>query len=305
MDPLSHVLVGAAVAKSFRAPRAHFWALALIAEWPDLDVFFPLLGFGSLPFVHRSWTHSISMSAPVALATWGLLERWRPWHPAKSAAAYVLAAWSHVLFDWMTSYGTPLLWPFYSGHFSLDWLSNLSLGPLFIVGMGLAVSRYANSHRVRIMSFTWLALAIFLEASSLLQAQAAKLLEGNGVVHALPDAINPLEWRLIAEDLPLRRYRLYVGWPLSHRLMSAGVYDMPSDSSWVRGSLADPQVRTFLKSNRWPLARAIIRPHGVSVEWGNLLFFWGGRVRGKLVVDMDTQARVVSTRRVFEPWDPT
>jgi len=302
MDPISHILVGAAVARSFRAPRLHCWILAGLAELPDIDIFFGPWGLQNPTFFHRSFTHSFVIAGVMGLVVWKISQRYDAWASRWALLVYLLAVWSHVLTDLMTSYGTPVLWPFYTSNFALDWLSNLSLGPLLILGAGLVLSRYSRWGIRWAMPFTWVIFSVFLCFSAVLRGEAAGLIKSGEPVHALPDLINPLKWRLIVENERSKEYRLYTGWPLSGDVRALGIYSMPPDSEWIKKSLEDPHVRLFLKHNRWPLARVVPRKDGTSVEWGNLLFFWRGQVRGKLVVDMNSQAQVLGTRRVFEVW---
>jgi membrane-bound metal-dependent hydrolase YbcI (DUF457 family) len=301
VDPVTHVLVGAAVAKSYRVPRIHFWTLAVLAELPDLDVFFRALGFHGLMSTHRSWTHSLLAVGLLGAALWVVMRALRRRDPCP-VAPYLLAAGSHTVCDWMTSYGTPLFWPFSTTNFSLDWVSNLSLGPLSILAAGLLALKVWKDRDRWIIPSLWGALSLFLALSIILHARALAYANSGDAAYALPDLVNPLHWRVIDENRSMERYDVISVDLLSGHASPVGGYPMPPDSPWVRASLSDPRVKVFLRNDRWPVARVLSRPPGATVEWGNLLFFWSGRMRGMLEVDCDAGGRVVSVRRNQEAW---
>jgi peptidoglycan/xylan/chitin deacetylase (PgdA/CDA1 family)/membrane-bound metal-dependent hydrolase YbcI (DUF457 family) len=302
MDPVTHVLVGAALAKSYRAPRFHFWMLAALAELPDFDVFFGWFGFHGLLSMHRSWTHSFLAAGLAGCAAWVLLRKIGPWEGFRGLAAYLTVSASHVLCDWMTSYGTPVFWPFSSANFSLDWVSNLSLGPLTVLAGGLLLSKIWREKGRWILPATWVVLGLFIAASVILHAEALGFAKAGDHAFATPDLVNPLYWRVIDADDSLKEYKVFKVRPLSKRVEALGAYPMPAESPWIQASLSSPRVRLFLRNDRWPVAKVIPFEGGAEVDWGNLLFFWAGRLRGKLVVDLDAQGHVTSTRRLREVW---
>lgn len=123
MDPLSHVLLGAATGQAIGRGRWRIAALAGAAGalLPDADV---LIASGSDPLLaleyHRQFTHSI-VAAPVgalivAALLWLLLRRRaEPAHLYWPALAGYVSA---LLLDACTSYGTQLLWPFTDARFA-------------------------------------------------------------------------------------------------------------------------------------------------------------------------------------------
>ena len=300
MDPVTHVLVGAAVAKTSRVRRFHFWALMILAELPDLDVFFGKLGFHGLLAMHRSWTHSFLAAGFLGIAAWWLGRRFWDLTGPCHAGIYLATAESHPLCDWMTSYGTPLLWPFSPRNFSLDWVSNLSLGPLAILACGLLALKIWKGEERRTLATMWGALGIFLMASVLLRSQAMAFIKPADQAYALPDLVNPLRWRVIDEDRFDREYRLFSVRPLSGACDFLGAYPMPPDSPWIGGSQTDLRVQRYLRNDRWPVAWVTPRDGGAVVEWGNLLFHWSGRLRGLLSVEMDSTGKVTSVQRSTE-----
>jgi len=285
------------VAKSSRAPRSHFWMLVVLAELPDFDVFFGWFGFHDLLSLHRSWTHSFLAAGVMGLLAWVLARRiWR-WEGLSGFAAYMIASESHVFCDWMTSYGTPLFWPFSSANFSLDLVSNLSLGPLVILACGLLALKIWKDKSHWIVPSLWGALGVFLAFSIILHAQALAYAGPGPTAYALPDLVNPLKWRVIHEDRLDREYRIFGVEPLSKESVFLGAYPLPPDSPWIGASQSDVRVQRFLRNDRWPVAWIAPKDGGEAVEWGNLLFFWSGRLRGKLTVNLDAKGKVVSVYR--------
>ena len=133
MDPLTQGLLGGVTAQlGFR--RRIAWdgtsMATAAAMMPDLDIFVPRLLrlFGAsisdlvLHRFHRGLTHSllfVPVIAAVALAIWWpLRRRWQRRHPEAERpspwlmyACCFVAALTHPLLDWCTSYGTQLFAP--------------------------------------------------------------------------------------------------------------------------------------------------------------------------------------------------
>ena len=126
MDPLTHLLTGAALARTGFNRRAAYATVAMVlaADAPDLDTLWavrgPLISFEH----HRGWTHSlvgVPVDALVALAFVWLIHRWRvgrgkmPVAPVRWGFLYglcLLAACSHLLLDFTNSYGVRPFFPF-------------------------------------------------------------------------------------------------------------------------------------------------------------------------------------------------
>jgi inner membrane protein len=172
MDPITHTMVGAAIAAaSSRRPGAlAIPAGILAANVADIDIFSYLRGeYAALAF-RRGWTHgppALVVSAAVVLAVvllWDRRVRRRRDPAAQPARAGPLlaiiaaAVMSHPLLDWMNTYGIRWLMPFdrrwYYGDalFIMDpWLWLLLGVPLFLL----------HSRR-RAAVVAWAALAVVL-----------------------------------------------------------------------------------------------------------------------------------------------
>jgi inner membrane protein len=88
---------------------------------PDIDHPASSLGRRVLPlsmmlaaiFGHRGITHSLIAAVVVSLAAWYSLHGldWRPGHSAPFVLGLSAGYLSHLLADWLTNTGVPLLWP--------------------------------------------------------------------------------------------------------------------------------------------------------------------------------------------------
>jgi len=163
VDPISHTLVGAALAQTrlgrLGALPGRLAAATLIvgANLPDIDV---ACYFESSDFAlahRRGWTHGILAMAVLPLLLAGAARAWDRWRrrrsnpsspapPARFPPLLALAAvavWSHPLLDRLHTYGVRLLAPFDWTWFYGDavyivdpWLWLLLGGPLFLAHSG-------------------------------------------------------------------------------------------------------------------------------------------------------------------------
>jgi inner membrane protein len=151
VDSLTQLALGASlgeVALGRRVGRkAMAWG-ALAGTLPDLDVLaYPLLTAAQELRWHRGPTHSLFF-APLAAPLLGLLVAWiyRHRHDAHSdwrgwAWLFFLALWTHPLVDWLTVYGTQLLWPLTDHPYELGAL--FIIDPLYTLPLLVALVRSA------------------------------------------------------------------------------------------------------------------------------------------------------------------
>jgi inner membrane protein len=128
MEPITHLMTGAALARTGFNRKAAYATLAmtLAAEAPDLDTLWSVRGPVAAFQHHRGWTHTLLglpfEAAIVVLAVW-LFHRWRlrrnkpPQHaaPLRWGLLYwfaLLALLSHLLLDWTNNYGLRPFFPF-------------------------------------------------------------------------------------------------------------------------------------------------------------------------------------------------
>src|SRR5206468_12796975 len=120
------------------------------AELPDLDFLFAL-GGPVLSFVHhRGMTHSLLGGAGLALLGALLL-----WGLFRAHAYWRLALWTwlgvvlHIGMDFLTSYGTQVLWPLAAGHYTADAVFILDYFYTGLMVVALLLIRMVRQQRQR------------------------------------------------------------------------------------------------------------------------------------------------------------
>jgi inner membrane protein len=203
MDTLTHGLAGSLLARS-STPRPGARAALLIglcaAMLPDLDILFLRTRLEYLRF-HRGWTHSFVALPFFALAV-ALLAR-LVFRKARLATLWLFAAIgiaSHILFDWITSFGTMFFFPLSRVRYSLDWV--FILDPIFsgiAAATLLAAVRFRSRGRA-IAAAGAAALAAYIAVCAVLHARALSVWReldrppaGAGVA-ALPQFLSPFRW---------------------------------------------------------------------------------------------------------------
>jgi membrane-bound metal-dependent hydrolase YbcI (DUF457 family) len=152
-DNLTHGLAGALLAQTGFQQRygpAATVALVVGAELPDLDFLFAL-GGPVLSFVHhRGMTHSLLGGAGLALLGALLL-----WGLFRAHAYWRLALWTwlgvvlHIGMDYLTSYGTQVLWPLAAGHYTADAVFILDYFYTGLMVVALLLIRMVRQQRQR------------------------------------------------------------------------------------------------------------------------------------------------------------
>lgn len=128
MEPITHLMTGAVLARSGFNRKAAYATLAmtLAAEAPDLDTLWSIRGPIAAFQHHRGWTHTflgLPLEAAVVLGAVWLFHRWRLKRnkPTKQAAPIrwgvlygfvLIALLSHLLLDWTNNYGIRPFFPF-------------------------------------------------------------------------------------------------------------------------------------------------------------------------------------------------
>lgn len=144
MDPISHAVVGAAIAAvAPEATPAMLVATVVGAVAPDSDFVVRLFkGHGPYLRHHRGFTHSPPALAAYALAigglTWLLLGHGPGFWPLVGWSA--LGLLSHVLLDCTNNYGTMALWPWVTRRIHWDWTFIVDVQLLGIITMAALAS---------------------------------------------------------------------------------------------------------------------------------------------------------------------
>ncbi len=287
MDTITHGIAGSALARPFAdrpGAKAAFWVGAIAAMVPDLDFLF----FSSrLDYLrdHRSWTHSFVvlpfLALGIALVTRLFLRRTRLttlWLFAGIGLA------THIVFDWITSFGTMFWTPLSRQRYSLDWV--FILDPIF-TGITLTTLVFALVFRERarriaiagsVLLGAYLATCAALHARAL---EAWKRMDSpppGAKVAVLPQFLSPFRWlglserpreihaaffdigpfaRGVVDPRPPRRWSevlqsLSDYYPPPDRAVIQR-YDRPPDSPVLDTARALPDIGVYLAFARFPL----------------------------------------------------
>ena len=208
MDTISHGIAGAVFGRSL-ADRAEARAAlvvgAVAAMLPDLDFLYISSRIDYLR-EHRGWTHSFLVMPFLALAV-ALVARLF----ARRARLLVLWAFaavgvaSHILFDWITSFGTMFWTPVSRARHSLDWV--FILDPWFtgivLVALLLALWKKSQAQRIAVAGSVLLLLYIGFCAAMHARALAVwKRLDAPPAaakVAVLPQFLSPFRWLGLSE----------------------------------------------------------------------------------------------------------
>jgi inner membrane protein len=170
MDPLSHAVLGAAVAHGCFGRRlglkAAAWGAAA-AVLPDIDIFFSIGAddFSALQR-HRGFTHGL-VFAPLLGSLWGyLLARHYAGGSPRAASMWpwigvvTIALWTHPLLDYLTPYGTQLLQPFSNERFAAPVMPIIDPLYTLLLGAGVLLAwRWSPAPRARVASLAAVALS--------------------------------------------------------------------------------------------------------------------------------------------------
>jgi membrane-bound metal-dependent hydrolase YbcI (DUF457 family) len=171
MDPLTHALSGAVVARGIlpnyeneQAGRTARWALILGAVFPDIDIVanpFDPDHFGTIR-IHRSVTHSL-VCLPVWALLFALLAGWycrrrgiaapRRWMLGVLFGSGIAL---HILFDCITSFGTMVWSPISWARVEWDWTFIIDLTLMGVLLFFLLLSWVAGGEKKRTKHAVWM-----------------------------------------------------------------------------------------------------------------------------------------------------
>ena len=208
MDTITHGLTGAVIGYcGFRQRdgRAALWTAITAAEFPDVDLLLAPLGSETYFHWHRSFTHSALLlpfwATLVASAIWFMVGR-KNFRVLLAAAAAGVA--SHLALDWITNYGTMLLWPISDARLALNWV--FILDPYVWAALGLTLwavnrtrppfqTRVARAGLACVCGYTlmcgechWLAL------------RSAARPAGTSKMEAFAQPLDPFRWTIIRQE---------------------------------------------------------------------------------------------------------
>ncbi len=306
MDPLTHCLVGGLVAKTLKSHPRRFWILTFLGEAPDLDVFFGGLGSWAFWLQHRGITHSFFGVGIQAFLFTVLFSKWDHGYFHRRLTVYSIPLFLHMLCDWLTSYGTPLLSPFDFREFSGDLVPAVTVVPLVFLGIGLFWLHRKKAQGWRATHYLWGAWGLYLIFSLSSRSLARGLVAPTEVRATLVAGLmNPFRWTAVEESKPCCSYEAYSIDILKRTSTPLIRLGTPLDDFAVQSSLKSPIAKTFMETTRWPVARVFaLTDGGWSVEWGKVIFSSRGIVRSKLLVRVAADGTVLEQKKVFGFWSP-
>lgn len=282
MDPLTHALSGALLARATAPARPHPRGLPMrqrvaaglaAAVFPDVDFALRLIDTITYLNWHQGITHSLVMLPVWALLLAHLFARLDParhrWRAFYGPACLGLAI--HIAGDLITAYGLMLFAPLSTQRFSLPLAFVIDVQITAIIACGLLGAALLPRAGRAIATLALVALvgyAIFLSlqqqrALALGHARATALGLTDAAVHALPQPPSPFNWKVIVIDGddyhiahvgldPQRRL-----WPPASVLTSLrslhAAYPPPAELRWRRvGRFGDyPDIAALAHEAWW------------------------------------------------------
>jgi inner membrane protein len=272
MDNLCHTLTGAALGKAGLADKTR-WGMATLmvaANLPDVDVAVFLTDTLPMSF-RRGWTHGVlaQVTLPLALAgaVWAMGRRStgnRPAFKPLLLLAYV-GLYSHILMDWLNSYGVRLLKPFSDRWFYGDALYIVDPWLYGILGAGVwlayDLARRGRPDSARPARLALLLAAVYMLAMfvSTLWAQAAVR---DGLARAgrdpgtrfmvTPVLVNPFRREVLVDTGD--RYEKGTVWfePSPHFRPAGYGVNKGFGQPEAAGALGAPRAQAYLRWSRFP-----------------------------------------------------
>ncbi|MDX8409073.1 MAG: metal-dependent hydrolase [Mariprofundales bacterium] len=303
MDPLTHAISGAALARALPSqllPRHQFWLLVVLTMAPDADIVLKFYSDALYLAYHRGITHSLLMLPLWSWLIWSLLGRWRSTRPLVSWWLIAAALGLHIGFDLITSFGTMVVAPFSDWRAALDLV--FIIDPIFTLLLLLPLLfMLVFRSQARYLAIASLALAVgYLLLCATMHARAMGLVEQAWpqaqLRAALPMPLSPFRWRLLA--LTANEYRmaevdLWSAFSGSAPLLPHGLRVLveqplpPHPGQWQHFKTMDSvldsgQARLAgVVFYRW-FARfpVLIDKHGAVTEFGDLRFALRGGLTG-------------------------
>jgi len=204
MDPLTHAISGAALARAFPEhplPRQQFIFLVLLTMAPDADILLRILSDTVYLQHHRGLTHSLLMVPLWGWLIFSLCSRQvknQPMMPWLIGLALLL----HILLDLITTFGTMILSPLSDWRASFDLV--FIIDPLFTgcLLIPLLAGLKWKSHARKLAIFSLILMCAYLALAFSNRQQAIALVKlahpDASAVNALPLAFSPWHWQLIA-----------------------------------------------------------------------------------------------------------
>jgi inner membrane protein len=227
MEPITHMLTGAVLARTGLNRKAAYMTAAMViaADLPDIDtvwsIFWPVTGMAH----HRGITHTfLGIPFEAALVTWGCwaFHKWRRQTTATAPnwawlyGGCVVALASHLLLDWTNNYGVRPFFPFnphwYAGSFVFIFepvIFLLLLVALVAPALFGLINSEVGVHKERFRGRGWAIAALagiaalygwrYVEHGKAIQIATQNEPAGTTSVFASPQPVNPFAWATVAD----------------------------------------------------------------------------------------------------------
>ncbi|MCC7124051.1 MAG: metal-dependent hydrolase [Acidobacteria bacterium] len=280
MDNLCHTLAGAALGRAGLADRTRYGMATLLvaANLPDIDVAVFLTDTLPMSF-RRGWTHGIlaQIALPMLLAgVMLLIARWRPPRvqagaspppPARFSQLLLLSfvgLYSHILLDWLNSYGVRLLMPFSNRWFYGDALYIVDPWMWLVLGAGVIAAgrRRARRHpqarrpaRMALAVVGVYCLAMLVSnawARNTVQTALTRAGQPEARFMVTPVVVNPFRREVIIDTG--RRYEKGDLWfePAPHFRPGGYGVDIGLDTPAGAAVRQQPRAQAYLRWSRFP-----------------------------------------------------
>lgn len=309
MDPLTHGLAGALIAKMGPERRLGSPALPLLvtaALLPDVDHL--AWWWGNIAFIqyHRGLTHSVPGALVLSFLLAGVVR------PFIRAPAFMALMWasllgilSHIGLDVITAYGTQVWYPFTRTRYALDLafiidpiLTATLLLPLLL---GWVVrpraTTLARTGGLLLLAYLLLATVNHDRAIGTMQrVLSVRGLEAQSIA-ALPQPFSPFGWTTIAQA-PGRYYiaRFHFLDPTQPEVVA---YPKASDDPVVVQARQDRAVQVYEWFARFPIILHTVRGNRHILEYADLRFPTGSirltRMLFRLRVVLDPSGHVLES----------
>jgi inner membrane protein len=279
MDTITHALTGAVIGYGGfrqRGGRVALWTAIAASEFPDIDIVMACGGSETYLHYHRSFTHSALLlpfwAALVAVGFWAISGR-KNFRLLYAASAASMA--SHLFLDWITNYGTELLWPLSDARLALSWVFIVDVYVWAALAIGLVAA--IVTQRAAVARATLAAVATFFlfcgASRSIALHQARVSAPPSARLDAFPQPMNPLAWTILRDDGNA------VHWIACGRI---DTFEQFHDDKLPPKAEATEAVKLFRWFAAFPLVERLEENGYTVLRYRDLRFrtvFPGGRVR--------------------------
>jgi inner membrane protein len=289
MENVTHTIVGLMLARvglEKTTPRGAAMMM-LAANVPDIDGIYYFVDAQRYIEYHRTFTHTVLFMPVMALLAMLLVGAKFSW---RAHAAAMIGVFSHLMVDWVTFYGIPMLLPFSHYRFRLDivrlydpWIAVILFGALFatVLATKLFEERGIGKPGAPRRGFAWAALLLFVAFCSgrmlarqrAMERLSAQVYEGARPlrVTALPDSMHPLVWRGIVEGDGFTALT-QVDLTRDFDPAAARIYHSAPRSPAIEAALATRPFQVFAEFSESPFATEVRVPQGTLVQLTDLRF---------------------------------